>query len=479
MNLEKKIHACWLGKAIGGTLGTPFEGVPDMMDLDFYDPVPDKALPNDDLDLQIVWAYHLLENGHSEVTPEILLEAWKRHVAFPFDEYGIALRNAAWGVPAWDCGWRDNWFGNGMGAAIRSEIWACVAPGNPARAAGFAWADAVVDHSGDGVWAEVFFAALESAAFEETDKNKLLDLALGFLPDDSLLVHAVQDTRQWWTSKKDWRAIRTLIVEKYGTDNFTDVVANVAFTVLGWLAGENQLGKSICIAVNCGLDTDCTGATLGALMGIIDPDCIEEKWLAPIGEDIVISSRVLRMNAPKTLSDLTRMTRQLAKQLENAKPEIGPIRKTTPLSLNESIRPLPVRIQPMGGNAPETVAQFPGHWIRLPLEQFGPEGLKLTFQFVLPVARFVEAMLYVRGCPARMLLDGQEVLTLEPDDLEGVAPSFHRGEKSVVALGTLTASPYTVEILFDRPSDQDYLDLVFGLADPATHLWFADVDYQS
>jgi ADP-ribosylation/crystallin J1 len=42
--------------------------------------------------------------------------------------------------------------------------------------------------------------------------------------------------------------------------------------VLGLLAGEGDFGKSLCIAVNCGNDTDCTGATLGAPLGILYPD---------------------------------------------------------------------------------------------------------------------------------------------------------------------------------------------------------------
>ncbi len=67
---------------------------------------------------------------------------------------------------------------------------------------------------------------------------------------------------------------------------FTDVAQNLAFTVLGWLAGGGDFGHSICIAVNCGKDTDCTGATLGALLGILDPAGIGEEWLRPIGREL-------------------------------------------------------------------------------------------------------------------------------------------------------------------------------------------------
>ena len=53
--LYDKIYACWLGKNIGGTLGTPVEGRMEVMDLTWYPRLdPRGALPNDDLDLQLL-----------------------------------------------------------------------------------------------------------------------------------------------------------------------------------------------------------------------------------------------------------------------------------------------------------------------------------------------------------------------------------------------------------------------------------------
>lgn len=73
--LRRKIHACWFGKAIGGTLGGPPEGEPGPLNFSFYDPVPTMMLSNDDLDLQLVWLHHLRSTGSRSVTPEILSEA--------------------------------------------------------------------------------------------------------------------------------------------------------------------------------------------------------------------------------------------------------------------------------------------------------------------------------------------------------------------------------------------------------------------
>ena len=48
-----------------------------------------------------------------------------------------------------------------------------------------------------------------------------------------------------------------------------DAPSNIGIVIIGWLYGEDDFGKSLCIAVNCGEDTDCTAATLGAILGIV------------------------------------------------------------------------------------------------------------------------------------------------------------------------------------------------------------------
>ena len=158
---------------------------------------------------------------------DVLARAWLAHVDFPWDEYGVAIRNLRLGLGAPDCGRFDNWFFRGMGAPIRSEIWACLNPGEPERSAAMAWQDASVDHAGDGIWGEVFLAALESAAFVENDPSRLLELALAPLPIDSAVRLAVEDTERWWNEMRDWKRVREEILRVHGHDNFTDAPMNI------------------------------------------------------------------------------------------------------------------------------------------------------------------------------------------------------------------------------------------------------------
>ena len=175
---QQKLMACWHGKNIGGTLGGPYEGFPQINHLTFYDPVPQEAMPNDDLELQAMYVAALLKMEKPAADREVLAGIWEKHMNFHVDEYAVAMRNLSLGIRPPFSGSFDNHFTCGMGAAIRSELWACLAPGDAERAAAWAYEDACIDHDGDGVWAEVFFAVMEALAFRESDVRALIRAGL-------------------------------------------------------------------------------------------------------------------------------------------------------------------------------------------------------------------------------------------------------------------------------------------------------------
>jgi ADP-ribosylglycohydrolase len=306
-NYREKVLGCWLGKAVGGTLGQPYEGCNGPLDLSYYNPVPEGMIPNDDLDLQVLWACVLDGMAEPLIDRDVFSAAWLKNVNFPWDEYGIAIRNLRNGIKAPHSGSYGNWFKDGLGAAIRSELWACLAPGNPKLAAEFAYEDACVDHVGDGIYAEQFLSALESTAFLENDMNRLLDAGLSVIPDECRLANAIRDVRIWCMEGGDWLEIRRKILEKWGSDNFTDAVMNLSFLVMSLLLGKGDFSRTICLAVNCGRDADCTAASAGAILGIINPDGISERWLKPIGRDIILNKGIVGITPPATLDEFTDM----------------------------------------------------------------------------------------------------------------------------------------------------------------------------
>ncbi|WP_248930481.1 ADP-ribosylglycohydrolase family protein [Paenibacillus hamazuiensis] len=311
----RKIYGGWLGKNIGGTLGYPVEGRKELLNLSYYPQLSDGPLPNDDLDLQIVWL-HALEQYGARLTATELGQEWMEHVFFPFDEYGYGLANLRRGLVPPVAGWFNNPFADCMGAPIRSEIWAMIAPGCPGVAAYYAYQDAIVDHAGgEGVYGEMFFAAIESAAFFETDRDRLIQIGLTYIPEECRTAQAVRALLEWHREGKTWTEARGLVLEHHGHPNFTDAPQNIAFTLLGWLYGED-FGDAILKAVNCGYDTDCTAATLGAILGIIlGPEKLPERWLKPVGDRIAVNAPIKGFAIPETLDELTARTLKIGKEV--------------------------------------------------------------------------------------------------------------------------------------------------------------------
>lgn len=83
--------------------------------------------------------------------------------------------------------------------------------------------------------------------------------------------------------------------------------ANVSYAIIGLLYGKGDFGRSVCLAVNCGDDTDCSGATCGAVLGIINGRTgIPKEWIEPIGEAIkTVAIDPFHADAPATLDELT------------------------------------------------------------------------------------------------------------------------------------------------------------------------------
>ncbi len=326
-----KMRGCWIGKAIGGTLGFTYEARRGAWDLDDYPTdVSNGMIPNDDLDLQLIWL-NAAERYKTELSAEKLTDYWLLGILPNWAEYGVGKSNMRMGLNAPASGKYNNRYKDSNGAWIRSEIWACIAPGHPEIAVKYAMEDAMTDHADEGVYAEIFTAALESAAFVESDKFKLIDIALSYIPESSDCAGAVKKIVELYKSGIDWRATRIALLNAY-PDSFGgqlgdedpdvpngnwgyDAPSNLALTLIGWLYAEDDFGRAICITAGCGEDGDCTTGALGAILGIIyGAKGIPAKWADPIGEEIktICCNRfVSSLRIPETMDELVRRTANL------------------------------------------------------------------------------------------------------------------------------------------------------------------------
>ena len=314
---RNRVYACWMGKNIGGTLGMPFEGKREMNNVSFYTNLkPGEPAANDDLDLQLLWLKAMEDHGGA-VDARILGEYWLKHVPVDWNEYGVGKKNMRRGLlPPLSGHFQNEEWRPSNGAWIRSEIWACLAPGCPGLAARMAREDACVDHgAAEGTLAELFTASVESAAFVEHDRDTLIAIGLSMIPPECGVARAVRAAIEAKRAGKDWRAAREAVVMGTEDTGWFQAPRNVAFTMIGWLYGNDDFGKSLCIAVNCGDDTDCTGATLGSILGIIHgTNGIPAKWTDPIGTEIKTVA-IAGIEHPRTIPALTDSTVAMAKKV--------------------------------------------------------------------------------------------------------------------------------------------------------------------
>ncbi|RKM62172.1 ADP-ribosylglycohydrolase family protein [Butyrivibrio sp. CB08] len=307
-----KVKGCWMGKNIGGVLGGPFEGKRQFNDATFYVQDLRNGPPaNDDLDLQIAWLAAVERYGRN-VDASILGEYWLNYIIPNWVEYGQGKANLRAGLVPPLSGAVDNDYKNSNGCWIRSEIWACLAPGNPELATRYAFEDAIVDHASEGMLAEIFVTALQSAAFVESDPYKLIDIALTYIPEDSMVAKCVKKALECKEKNVSFKEAIALIHEvcpgSFGVQCNTvkeaeertkamgfktvgeagmDAPEHMGYIVIAWLYGDDFEQRMI-HANEIGEDTDCTCATLGAILGIIHgAKELPAKWTDPLGDKIV------------------------------------------------------------------------------------------------------------------------------------------------------------------------------------------------
>ena len=458
--LYDKIYGCWLGKNIGGTLGGPYEGQKRLLNLSFYGPVPKEPAPNDDLDLQLVWLDLLLKKGPA-ITSADLGEAWLKHVSYPCDEYAVATANLKMGLKPPASGYYNNWFQNGMGASIRSEIWAAIAPANPGVAAYYAYQDACVDHYDEGIYGEVFLAALESAAFApghcepcfgrtgvppvvirawQSHLSTIIATGLSFLPENSKVYQVVEFVRNLYTQGKSVSESQEAIVKRFGHFNMTDCVQNIGFIVLGLLYGEGDFGRTILAAVNCGYDTDCTGATSGAVMGIIlGAKGIPQEWKAPVGDAIVVGSGIRDIKAPATLAELTEKTMQIGEMVSKVSLKTLP----KPSSLPQAKISTPPLHFPFILNGQDEISFSDCHFNLNPYVNSASHSLRLSTFFDNPISRKARIL---PACNDGLKLWLDNNLALSYHDHKPIRPAPHYPDQSRFVDLDLTKGRHRVDL---------------------------------
>jgi ADP-ribosylglycohydrolase len=177
-----------------------------------------------------------------------------------------------------------------IGAQIRGDYFGYINPGNPEMAAEMAWRDARISHIKNGIYGEMFASAMIAAAAVTDNVKDLILAGLGEVPETSRLYEDVMSVISMYDDGKTWEDVTKYIHEKWDEHTFhgwCHTISNAMICAMALLYGKGDFGKSICLAVQTGFDTDCNGATVGSVVGMMKGiDGIDEIWKAPFNDTL-------------------------------------------------------------------------------------------------------------------------------------------------------------------------------------------------
>ena len=154
-----------------------------------------------------------------------------------------------------------------IGAQIRADGWAYCCAGNPELAAEFAWRDACWTHRANGIYGEMFAAAVIAAAFVEKDPAKLVEIGLSEIPANCRLAEEIRWALKTIPACPGFEDFMDRLDERFKDMDRIHTVNNMLIVVMSLFYGKMDLDKSACVSVMAGYDTDCNGATVGSIIG--------------------------------------------------------------------------------------------------------------------------------------------------------------------------------------------------------------------
>jgi len=247
------------------------------------------CMPEDDDLNYTLLNLHIIETYGKNFTSANIAEAWLSMlpVLSTFTAERIAYSNSLAGMDPPSTARIRNPYREWIGAQISADLWGWISPGNPSQAAEFAWRDAHLSHCGNGIYGEMFYAAVIAAAFISDDPEELLEIGLCQIPARSRFALAMQEVKTISKVEKTYENILNHLYERVGGYYWVHSINNGALVAAALLLGAGDFEQSICNAVMGGWDTDCNGATVGSIVGtMIGASKLPPKWIDPLNNRI-------------------------------------------------------------------------------------------------------------------------------------------------------------------------------------------------
>jgi len=324
-----KAYGAWLGRCAGCLLGQPVEGwkrerlVGFLKDTNNYplrrymssDVAPEliekyqiknrgqvyggtyinwinnvKHMVEDDDTNYTILGLAILEKYGFDFTPDDVAEAWLMNlpVLHVWTAERVAYKNLLNLFDPPRSATYRNPYREWIGAQIRADFYGYVNPGRPDKAAEMAWRDASISHVKNGMYGEMWVAAMLAEAAVTDDVERIVLAGLGEIPASSRLAEEVRLVLSWKREGIGWEEAIDRIhrrYDEYNMHHWCHTNSNAMVVASGLLFGDNDFEKSIGIAVTAAFDTDCNGATVGSILGMIrGASALPAQWIAPLND---------------------------------------------------------------------------------------------------------------------------------------------------------------------------------------------------
>jgi ADP-ribosylglycohydrolase len=314
--MRDKIKGAWQGRVAGCLLGKPLEGIrrprlqkflsdtggaeiddyiwrrPNFTEETCKDMGWDGAwkywntncFPGDDDTDYTVMNMAMVKQHGINFTPDNVADFWMWNIPIlkTCTAEQIAYRNFVNNIMPPESASFRNPYREWIGAQIRADFYGYINPGDPEKAAAMAWRDASISHVKNGIYGSMWVAAMLAVAAVETDPRTIILAGLAQIPEKSRLHEGVSDILWGCQNGASYQDIVCYIHAKWDENTnhgWCHVISNSMIITAALLYSEGNYEKAICNAVSACFDTDCVGATVGSIMGmILGTKGVPEKW---------------------------------------------------------------------------------------------------------------------------------------------------------------------------------------------------------
>lgn len=290
---------------------------------------------DDDIRYTVLGQLVLKNKGRDFSTDDVAV-AWMRYLPYKFvcTAETQAYRNlvmrydfhvGARGGTSSDIDWNwvathENPYREWIGAQIRADSFGYAAPGNPELAADFAFRDARLSHVRNGIYGEMFCAAMIAAAFALDDPLQIVEAALSEIPQRSRLYLEMRQViaicQKHGCDFANFESVLDEIYDLLGSYHAVHTNNNAALVVAALLLGGHNFHNVITLAVMGGWDSDCNGATAGsicgAMLGAKGIIATASQWIAPLHD--TLNSEIIGYH-PIAISECARRGVEIAREI--------------------------------------------------------------------------------------------------------------------------------------------------------------------